>query len=131
MTGMGEYYQSADWKSEKHVPVIDCADEVKADEMFDVTITLGKEVAHPNTTEHHIDWITLYFKPEGDKFVYQIGNFLFSAHGASVNGPNTGPVYTHHSVKAVMKTNKPGVLLATAMCNIHGLWEFRKDLKLK
>jgi superoxide reductase len=43
MAKIGEQYQTADWKSEKHVPVIDCPDEVKADEMFDVTITLGKE----------------------------------------------------------------------------------------
>jgi superoxide reductase len=46
--------------------VIDCPDNVKADEMFDVTVTLGKEIAHPNTTEHHIRWIQLYFKPDDD-----------------------------------------------------------------
>ncbi len=131
MARIGEFYQSADWKSEKHVPVIDCPDEIKSDEMVDVTVSLGKEVAHPNTTEHHISWISLYFKPEGGKFIYQIGNYTFAAHGASVDGPNTGPVYTHHSVKATMKTNKPGVLYATALCNIHGLWESSKEIKLK
>ncbi len=131
MKGIGEEYQSADWKSEKHVPVIDCPDEVKADEMFDVTVSMGKEVAHPNTTEHHIRWIQLFFKPEGDKFTYQVGNFEFTAHGESVEGADGGPVYTHHTVVTTMKTKKSGVLYATALCNIHGLWEDARELKVK
>ncbi|MFZ5906555.1 MAG: desulfoferrodoxin family protein, partial [Nitrospirota bacterium] len=69
MTKIGEFYQSADWKSEKHVPVIDCPAAVKAGENFQVTVSIGKEVAHPNTTEHHIRWIQLFFKPEGEKFI--------------------------------------------------------------
>ena len=52
MAKIGELYQTADWKSEKHVPVIDCSDQVAADEIFDVSVSLGKEIAHPNTTEH-------------------------------------------------------------------------------
>lgn len=47
MGKIGEQYQTADWKSEKHVPVIECPDEVKVDEIFSFTGTLGKEVAHP------------------------------------------------------------------------------------
>jgi len=131
MSTIGELYQSADWKSEKHVPVIDCPDEVNTDEMFEVIVTLGKEVAHPNTTDHHIRWIQLFFKPEGDKFTYQIGNFEFTAHGESVEGADKGPVYTNHSVVTTMKTTKPGVLYATSLCNIHGLWEFSKEIKVK
>jgi superoxide reductase len=48
-----------------------------------------------------------------------------------VEGADKGPVYTNHSVTATMKTTKPGVLYATALCNIHGLWEYTKELKLK
>ena len=131
MAKIGELYQTADWKSEKHVPVIDCPDEVKSGEMFDVAVTLGKEVAHPNTTEHHIRWIQLFFKPEGDKFTYQVGNFEFTAHGESVEGADKGPVYTNHSVVTTMKTTKHGVLHATSLCNIHGLWEYAKEIKVK
>ena len=131
MAKIGEQYQTADWKSEKHVPVIDCPDEVKADEMFDVTITLGKEVAHPNTTEHHIRWIQLYFKPDDDKFTYQVGNYVFAAHGESVDGADKGPVYANHSVTATMKVKQAGVLYATSLCNIHGLWENSKAIELK
>lgn len=131
MAKIGELYQSADWKSEKHVPVIDCPDEVKADEMFNVEVTLGKEVAHPNTTDHHIRWIQLFFKPDDDKFTYQVGNFEFTAHGESVDGADKGPVYTNHSVVTTMKISKSGVLNATSLCNIHGLWEYAKEIKIK
>jgi len=131
MARVGELFQSADWKSEKHMPVIECAEEVKANEVFDVKVTLGKEVAHPNTTEHHIRWIQLFFKPEGDKFTYEVGGFDFTAHGESVDGPNKGPVYTNHSVTATMKVSKAGTLYATSLCNIHGLWENSKSLKVK
>lgn len=131
MAEIGDLYQSADWKTEKHVPVIECPDEVNADEVFEVKVSLGREIAHPNTTEHHIRWVQLFFKPEGDKFSYQVGNFEFTAHGESVDGPNTGPIYTHHSIKAECKINKAGTLLATALCNIHGLWENTKGIKVK
>jgi superoxide reductase len=131
MGKMGELYQSADWKAEKHVPVIECSDHVNKDELFDVRVTLGKEIAHPNTTEHHIRWIQLFFRGEGDKFPYQVGSFEFSAHGEAVDGPNKGPVYTHHSVSASLKISKSGVLYATALCNIHGLWESGKEIKVK
>jgi len=123
MAKIGEQYQTADWKSEKHVPVIECPDVVAADEMFNVTVTLGKEVAHPNTTDHHIRWIQLYFKPDGDKYTYQVANFEFTAHGESAAGADKGPVHTNHAAVGSMKTSKPGTLLATALCNIHGLWE--------
>lgn len=128
---VGECYQTADWKTEKHVPVIDCPAAVTADEMFEVKVSIGKEIAHPNTTEHHICWIQVYFKPEGDKFAYQVANCEFSAHGASAEGPNKGPVYTHHGATVALKINKPGVLLATSLCNIHGLWENSLAIKIK
>ncbi len=130
MSKITELVQTADWKSEKHVPVIQCSDEVKKDEIFEVRVTLGKEVAHPNTTEHHINWISLYFHPEGAKFPYQVGRVEFSAHGESADGANAGPVYTHHDAAFTMKTSAPGTLTAVSLCNIHGLWEFDKDIKV-
>lgn len=130
MPKIGEFYQSADWKSEKHVPVIEGPDTVKANENFQVTVSIGKEVAHPNTTEHHIRWIQLFFKPEGEKFIVQVGNFEFSAHGESAAGANEGSVHTHHSVTATLKISKPGVLVAASLCNIHGLWENTRSIAL-
>jgi superoxide reductase len=128
---LGERIQHADWKMEKHIPVIECPDEVAAGEMFEVKVTLGKEIAHPNTTEHHIGYIELYFDADGDKFAYDVARFEFGAHGASTSGPNEGPVYTHHEGSTLMKVNTPGTLYALAYCNIHGLWESSKELKLR
>jgi len=127
---LGERIQYADWKKEKHVPAIECPSEVKAGEFFVVKVTLGKGIAHPNTTEHHIRWINVFFHPEGEKFSYHVGNFEFSAHGESTEGPNKGPVYTHHEVAFSMRINKPGTIHALALCNIHGLWETAKEIKL-
>ena len=130
MEKMGELYQSADWKTEKHVPVIDCPDAVKADEIFNVKVSIGAEVAHPNTTEHHIRWIRLYFRPDGDKFAYEVGNYEFAAHGESTDGPDTSPVYTHHATTAALKIKKAGTLYASSLCNIHGLWENSKAIQV-
>jgi len=130
MAGLGDRIQQADWKKEKHVPAIEGPTEVKAGELFRVTVSLGKEIAHPNTTEHHISYITLYFQPEGDKFTHQVGHFEFSAHGESAAGPNQGPVYTNHEVVASLKLGKSGTLHALALCNIHGLWESSQEIKV-
>ncbi len=130
MKELSERIQRADWKKEKHVPVIEAPEQVPADEFFEVKVTLGKEIAHPNTTEHHISWITLFFQPEGSKFTHQVGHFEFSAHGEAVAGPNKGPVYTHHEASTWLKINKPGTLYALALCNIHGLWESGKEIGL-
>ena len=131
MTELSKMIQSADWKSEKHVPVIECPDKVKADELFEVKASLGKEVAHPNTTEHHIRWIQLYFQPEGAKAPFQIGSFEFTAHGESVDGPNKGSVFTHHCAATSMKSGTSGTILALAYCNIHGVWQSSKTVTLR
>lgn len=127
---ISELFKSDDFKKEKHVPVIELPAAIKADEVFCVTVSVGKEVGHPNTNEHHIRWIGLYFLPEGGKAPYEVGMFQFTAHGESVEGANQGPVYTHHSICASLKTSKPGMLYATSYCNIHGLWESGTEVKL-
>ncbi len=130
MAKLSEKIQTADWQKEKHVPVIECPDEATAGEFFEVKATLGKAVVHPNTTEHHIRWISLYFHPEGEKFTCHVGRFEFCAHGESAAGPNEGSVYTHHEAATSMKTDKPGTLHALAHCNIHGLWESSKQISV-
>jgi len=125
---IGDRIQEADWKKEKHVPVIECPDQVKLNEVFDVKVSLGKEINHPNTTEHHIRWISLFFHPQGSKFTYDVSRVEFNAHGESGAGPNNGPAYTDPSVTTSLKINKPGTLHALAYCNIHGLWEASKEI---
>jgi superoxide reductase len=130
MKQLSELLQTADWKQEKHVPVIDAPDKTKKGESLKVTVSVGKQIPHPNTTEHHILWIDLYFHPEGEKFPYHVGRCEFLSHGSSVEGPNTSTVFTHPEMTVTFKTDKPGVLLAASYCNIHGLWSNSKELKL-
>ncbi len=127
---IGEKIQTDDWQKEKHVPVIDCPERTAADEWTQVKVTLGKAVAHPNTTEHHIRWIEVFFSPDGDKFTYELGRFEFTAHGESAAGANEGPAYTNHEVGFSFKASKSGALHAIAFCNIHGLWESEKRLSV-
>jgi len=129
MKRLGDYIQEADWKKEKHAPVIECPDTVKVGDPFEIKASVGKEISHPNTTEHHIRWIRLFFQPEGGK-TFHVGNFEFCAHGESTEGPNTGPLHTAPQVVTSLSITKPGTIYAISFCNIHGLWENSKEIKL-
>lgn len=128
---ISEVIQSADWKSEKHAPVIEAPEKVKVGEGFAVKLSVGKEIAHPNTTEHHIRWIRLYFKPDNSKFIFDVAAFEFNAHGESIDGANKGPIYTEPTGNAVVKINGSGTLIATSYCNIHGLWESSQPIAVE
>jgi len=123
---LGENIQAGDWKQEKHLPVIECQAAVKQDQKLAITVSVGKQIAHPNTTEHHIRWIQLFFRPDGDKFSYQVGSWEFTAHGESALGANQGPVYSEPLASVSVTLKKGGVLTALSFCNIHGLWESSK-----
>ncbi|ACS90943.1 MULTISPECIES: class II SORL domain-containing protein [Thermococcus] len=123
---IGETIRSGDWKGEKHVPVIEYE---KEGDLVKVKVQVGKEIPHPNTTEHHIKYIELYFLPEGENFVYQIGRADFTAHGESTKGPNMSDIYTEPVAYFVFKTAKKGKLYALSYCNIHGLWENEVQLE--
>lgn len=125
------HIQTGDWKAEKHVPAIEAPDRVAAREVFDVAVTLGKAANHPNTVEHHIRYIRLFFKPDDDKFLYNVGNCEFAAHGESAAGANEGPVHCHHGATFQMMVDRPGTLHAVSYCNIHGLWESKKRVDLE
>ncbi len=116
MTALSATFKSADWKTEKHAPIIDAPAKVAAGEVFEVKVSLGKAIAHPNTLEHHIAWMSLYFQPEGSPVPFQVGHFEFSSHGA-------GNVLTAPSGVATLSIEKGGTLQAVSFCNIHGLWE--------
>ena len=131
MASLKELLQAADWKAEKHVPVIEIPQDTKKGKEFTITVSVGKEIAHPNTTEHHIVWLEVYFLPKGEKFPYCIGRLEFAAHGASVQGPNTSGVYTQPGGSVVLRTEKAGTIYAKSYCNIHGLWENSEDVPLQ
>jgi superoxide reductase len=129
--GVGDLYRSEDWKIEKHVPAIICPDAFGSGEPTPVTVSVGEEIPHPNTTDHHIRWIRLYFIPEGGSYAYEIGYFEFNAHGASTQGPDTSTLYTRPRATIEFRTEVPGTLYATSFCNIHGLWESSKAIAIE
>ncbi len=121
--GISKTIQSGDWKGEKHVPFISAPEAVAAGENFEVTVHIGEEIGHPNTLEHHIRWMKLYFQAEGGKFPIEVGTFTFDAHGED-------EVFTEPKIVTTMKVSKPGTFYAASYCNIHGLWENSAELKL-
>ena len=121
MANLSSLYQSGDWKGEKHVPVINAPANVKKGELVEVNVNIGEEIAHPNTFEHYISWIKVYFKPEGGNFPVEVGSYDFAAHGEY-------DVFTEPSVSLKFKAEKSGTILATSYCNIHGLWENSQEL---
>ena len=130
MADLREWFQSADWKTEKHVPVIDTPDKISKGQVIEVEVSVGKQIVHPNTTEHHINSIGLYFLAAGEKFPYQLARLEFNTHGESVQGPNTSTIYSEPKVTTSFKTEKSGVIMATADCNIHGVWKSEKEIKV-
>ncbi len=123
--------QLGDWKGEKHVPAIEIKGKAKKGEKIMIEVSVGKEIPHPNTTEHHISWIEVYFLPEGEKFPYLVGRYEFAAHGASTQGPDTSTIYSEPYLVSSIKTEKSGTIYALSFCNIHGLWSNSLELKLE
>ena len=81
MKKIGDLYQTGDWKGEKQVPVIHAPEASKKGDLIDLKVLIGEEIPHPNTLEHHIAWIKVYFQPEGSKFPVEVANVDFAAHG--------------------------------------------------
>ncbi len=131
MAELKDLFQTADWKKEKHVPVIESSDSIKKGEILRINVTVGKEIPHPNTTEHHIRWIAVFFMADGDKFPYEISRIEFTAHGEAAQAPNTSTIYTNPEVATGFKTEKSGTIMASSYCNIHGLWQSSKYIKVE
>ncbi len=131
IVNLNELYQTADWKKEKHVPVIEIIGECKKGTKITLNLQVGKEISHPNTTEHHIEWIEALFLPEGEKFPYLLGKTEFNAHGASVDGPNTSTIFSDPLTTISFRTDKPGIVIAFSYCNIHGFWRNTQEIKFE
>ena len=128
MSKFGDFIKADDFKSEKHVPVIELPDNVNAGEEFDIKVTVGKEIGHPNLTEHFIGWIELYYNSSNEKAVYNLGRSEFHSHGESIKGANQGPAHTSPTATFSVKLEGAGTLVAVSYCNIHGVWESSKEI---
>ena len=97
----------------KHVPVISAPDSVKQGECFCVTIEVGKLLAHPNERGHYIHFVELY----ADETYLGRADFT--------------PVTTCPCVQfCVQLDHIHEQLRAFAFCNLHGVWEGDKALKV-
>jgi len=98
----------------KHTPVIEAPDTVEKDKPFEVTIEAGKLLAHPNEAGHFIEWIELYC---GDTFLFHLG-----LAGTVAYPKVTVPISLMHA---------HGPLRARVKCNLHGLWENTREIKVQ
>ena len=112
--------KSADWKAEKHVPVITLLSPFTLDAPLEIEVSVGKEIPHPNTVEHNIAWIALYYVTKGSQLPVELARVAFAAHGPVV--------FTEPVLKTTVRIPKPGTLNAVAYCNLHGLWESELEL---
>jgi superoxide reductase len=96
----------------KHMPVITAPKRVKKGEHFEVTVEVGKLLAHPNEPGHFIQFIELY---AGETFLARMD-------------------FTAKTTCPIMKTcvcldHAHGKLRAFARCNLHGTWENEVDIE--
>lgn len=125
---LGDNIQSGDFKGEKHVPVLEFPERVKAEELVEIRASVGKEISHPNTPQHYIAWIQLFYKSDDGKFITELGKTIFASHGESVNPSEIGPSVTEPNCSILAKLTKSGTIVAQSYCNIHGLWESSKRI---
>ncbi len=99
----------------KHTPVITVPAEIRAGETVEVTVEVGKLLAHPNEPGHFIEWIDLY------------ANWVFLAR-LDLSAVTTQPVMK------IPVTIPHGIdtltIRAFERCNLHGVWEGTVDVKV-
>ncbi|MFH1782190.1 MAG: class II SORL domain-containing protein [Candidatus Omnitrophota bacterium] len=100
----------------KHLPVISAPEKVKKDEPFEIAINIGgiDGVNHPNEAAHSIEWIEVYC---GETF---LGRASFSG----------GTSYGVAKFK-VKLTHAHGPIKVLAKCNLHGIWENKKEITVE
>jgi superoxide reductase len=103
-------------KIESHTPKIEAPESVNVGKQFEVKVTVGP---HPNMVEHSIRRIEVYFGEENRAFnpvLLAVADFT--------------PVYSDPNVKLSIKLSKGGTIYAVGYCNLHGLWEGNKEIKV-
>ncbi|MFO8059759.1 MAG: class II SORL domain-containing protein [Bacillota bacterium] len=122
---IAEYIKGDDWKTEKHVPVIEAPEVASAGERVSVKVTVGKGIPHPNTTAHHIAWTKVMFVADGATFPVEVADYQFSARS---DPESPAAVQVFPSVAAELEFERSGTLVAVSYCNLHGLWESQQRL---
>ncbi len=97
----------------KHIPTITAPKGVKKGEHFEVTVEVGKLLAHPNEPGHFIQFIELY---AGDTFLARM----------DLMAKTTFPIMK----TCVCLDHEHGKLRAFERCNLHGTWESEVDIEV-
>ena len=104
-------------KAETHTAKIEAPDVVKKGEAFEVKITVGP---HEMKTHHSIRYAEVWFYEEGRLF-----------NPVRVAKIEWEPEYTVAEATLKLTLNKSGTLYVITYCNLHGLWEARKEIKVE
>ena len=97
----------------KHFPTIEVPGLVGAWAPFDVKVTVGKELAHPNEGGHFIQWVELYYG------------------GALIGRIELTPTIYDMPLTFRIKLGKSCTLRALTRCNLHGIWEGTTELNVE
>ena len=97
----------------KHIPYISAPERVEKDKPFDISIEIGRLLAHPNEPGHFIEWLEVYC---GDTF---LGRTYFA-------GGVSHPIARFK----VNLSHAQGPLKVWAKCNLHGIWESTKEIQI-
>lgn len=100
---------------EKHIPVIELLRGRGSQGKDLVEIQVGRELAHPNTAEHHIVWIQA-FGVNKEGHIIDLGRETFEPVVSK-------PVYAFDIDSSEYKH-----LFSFSYCNIHGVWEQHLEL---
>jgi superoxide reductase len=97
----------------KHWPRIECPDTVEANKPFDVTVNIGVGLDHPSELAHYIEWIGL---ARGNCDISRI----------YLQPKNSYPRATFR-----IALERSTTLVAREFCNLHGIWENKKEITVK
>jgi superoxide reductase len=113
----GKESKEVEEKMNNHIPRIECPDVVKAGEEFEVRVYVQD---HPSRLDHSIRYIEVYLYEEGRSFnPVKLAKALFT------------PEYTNPDVRFKLKLRGSGIIFALSYCNLHGLWENGKEVRVE
>ena len=97
----------------KHIPVIEAPHCVNSKQFFDVSVEVGKMLAHPNLPGHFIEFIDIY---ADETFIARL----------DLTATSTCPKAT-----LCISLDHPVVeLRAYSRCNLHGVWIGRRSINV-
>jgi superoxide reductase len=99
----------ASGKAESHTPRVEAPSKARKGEPFRVTVRVGP---HPNTPEHSIRRIEVWFSEDGRAF-----------NPVRIASVELEPGYAEPEVAITVRLEKSGMLHVLAYCNLHGVWE--------